>query len=916
VVGAQAAERGRVIEEYLMRKRQAAVNKARGDAQMGWISPAPVASPSGQPPMKRENLGGDCPAALGGRDVAEREYLSRLRAIRLNNFNERRQIEERKARQGVNVRRSIEGAPQDNADVRKKKIEALRAQADDRAARLKEDLERQRREAYEKEKKSWEDHLAKKGFKQHGPKVEKPKVFEKPQAAERRPVPRAPIRTPAVPVVPMTAAFKEAGIQLPGVADEKPAQPSEVPQRGNETKSPVQQRKDEILKKLNEKIPPDRKKWSQSDEPAAVGPAPFANMTLEQTASVMEATGAGDVVVKNPDMGAVLGGVEAAAAPIPGPRKKWTTPGSTVVNVLQKAAISETITIGKQEIDAATKPEDRALGVTVVKDKPVIASKPINKGTIVIEKSPSPAKGQTIVVKSTIVEDEAGEVEETLEVPNDKKMDTEDVPATKDAWSKTTDKKDEAKTEKDQKKLDDKQGEDKDKKDDKEEMSSSRAAVRTDSTDSNNKSNSRRGLTSPDGDASNNIDISIPKTPTNSPAEGGSLKSLSISPMMSPRSPVKAENVLVDGGSSDNDSVEYVLARESSIDIEREKQALEEELEKALMDQVELDDVDEDEEVNDDNNQLYQTASAGVVLGLQTGFFDADVKLLRTCSEPDLCKLFRTNIALNPFFEAEKQKNDLDLEDIEDEDDEDEDDAVEESENDMKEGKSADVDEDKEDGGEDEDDMESIRKSYQHLLEEGDDDDEDGVVTDNGTEELDSTEELQTFIRKSTNKSMEGSDTLTANGKDNEARKDNEDRKTSGIGDSIEDDDDVDDDDDLEGAIGGDPEVVANWDSGSGESDDEEMHSDDDNESVFSMLEESRARLETELGCDQFMKAYKSIAAIHEDEDENIEDGFKIVSGILGREKEYLYPKILQLVMADGAFIEGNELVCYVDVYK
>uniref|UniRef100_A0ABM0N0V2 non-specific serine/threonine protein kinase n=1 Tax=Saccoglossus kowalevskii TaxID=10224 RepID=A0ABM0N0V2_SACKO len=809
VVGAQAAERGRVIEEYLMRKRQAAVNKARGDAQMGWISPAPVASPSGQPPMKRENLGGDCPAALGGRDVAEREYLSRLRAIRLNNFNERRQIEERKARQGVNVRRSIEGAPQDNADVRKKKIEALRAQADDRAARLKEDLERQRREAYEKEKKSWEDHLAKKGFKQHGPKVEKPKVFEKPQAAERRPVPRAPIRTPAVPVVPMTAAFKEAGIQLPGVADEKPAQPSEVPQRGNETKSPVQQRKDEILKKLNEKIPPDRKKWSQSDEPAAVGPAPFANMTLEQTASVMEATGAGDVVVKNPDMGAVLGGVEAAAAPIPGPRKKWTTPGSTVVNVLQKAAISETITIGKQEIDAATKPEDRALGVTVVKDKPVIASKPINKGTIVIEKSPSPAKGQTIVVKSTIVEDEAGEVEETLEVPNDKKMDTEDVPATKDAWSKTTDKKDEAKTEKDQKKLDDKQGEDKDKKDDKEEMSSS-----------------------------------------------------------------------------------------------------------PLMDQVELDDVDEDEEVNDDNNQLYQTASAGVVLGLQTGFFDADVKLLRTCSEPDLCKLFRTNIALNPFFEAEKQKNDLDLEDIEDEDDEDEDDAVEESENDMKEGKSADVDEDKEDGGEDEDDMESIRKSYQHLLEEGDDDDEDGVVTDNGTEELDSTEELQTFIRKSTNKSMEGSDTLTANGKDNEARKDNEDRKTSGIGDSIEDDDDVDDDDDLEGAIGGDPEVVANWDSGSGESDDEEMHSDDDNESVFSMLEESRARLETELGCDQFMKAYKSIAAIHEDEDENIEDGFKIVSGILGREKEYLYPKILQLVMADGAFIEGNELVCYVDVYK
>ena len=36
----------------------------------------------------------------------------------------------------------------------------VQAQADEKAARLKEQLERQRREAYEKEKRSWEDHVS------------------------------------------------------------------------------------------------------------------------------------------------------------------------------------------------------------------------------------------------------------------------------------------------------------------------------------------------------------------------------------------------------------------------------------------------------------------------------------------------------------------------------------------------------------------------------------------------------------------------------------------------------------------------------------------------------------------------------------------------------------------------------------
>ena len=37
---------------------------------------------------------------------------------------------------------------------------SLQAQADEKAARLKEQLEKQRREAYEKEKKQWEEHVS------------------------------------------------------------------------------------------------------------------------------------------------------------------------------------------------------------------------------------------------------------------------------------------------------------------------------------------------------------------------------------------------------------------------------------------------------------------------------------------------------------------------------------------------------------------------------------------------------------------------------------------------------------------------------------------------------------------------------------------------------------------------------------
>ena len=54
-----------------------------------------------------------------------------------------------------------------------------------------------------------------------------------------------------------------------------------------------------------------------------------------------------------------------------------------------------------------------------------------------------------------------------------------------------------------------------------------------------------------------------------------------------------------------------------------------------------------------------------------------------------------------------------------------------------------------------------------------------------------------------------------------------------------------------------------------------------------------------------FTYSFTLFQAIHEDEDENIEEGVHLISQILGKDKEHLYPSILQLVMADGVFTEG-----------
>lgn len=110
-------------------------------------------------------------------------------------------------------------------------------------------------------------------------------------------------------------------------------------------------------------------------------------------------------------------------------------------------------------------------------------------------------------------------------------------------------------------------------------------------------------------------------------------------------------------------------------------------------------------------------------------------------------------------------------------------------------------------------------------------------------------------------------------------------------------------------------------------------------DSIFSRLEELRFNLEQQMGFEKFIEAYNKIKvyvflanvllpyckslnltpqtgplntsyvlykAIHEDEDENIDLGSSLVLSILGTEHQHLYPNILHLVMADGAYQEGE----------
>ncbi|XP_077000581.1 serine/threonine-protein kinase Nek1 isoform X3 [Tamandua tetradactyla] len=197
--GQLAMERAKQVEEFLQRKQEAMQNKARAEGHM--------------------------------------VYLARLRQIRLQNFNERLQIKA-KLRGEKKEADSIEGQEEsEEADTRRKKIEALKAQANARAAVLKEQLERKRKEAYEREKKVWEEHLVAKGVKNSD-------VFPPLGQLE---IDGSPSKQQIRSVISMTSALKEVGMDRSLIDTQETSE--EIQKTNNAISS-----KREILRRLNQNL--------------------------------------------------------------------------------------------------------------------------------------------------------------------------------------------------------------------------------------------------------------------------------------------------------------------------------------------------------------------------------------------------------------------------------------------------------------------------------------------------------------------------------------------------------------------------------------------------------------------------------------------------------------------------------------
>ncbi|ERE92373.1 serine/threonine-protein kinase Nek1-like protein [Cricetulus griseus] len=183
-------------------------------------------------------------------------YLARLRQIRLQNFNERQQIKARL--RGENKEANGTKGPEatEEADLRLKKMESLKAQTNARVAVLKEQLERKRKEAYEREKRVWEEQL-----------VERIKSSDVSPPLEHQERAGSPSKQQMRPVISVTSAMKEVGLEgsLTGTQES-----AEEMQKSNNAISS----KREILRRLNENLKAqedEKEKQHHSDSCEIVG---------------------------------------------------------------------------------------------------------------------------------------------------------------------------------------------------------------------------------------------------------------------------------------------------------------------------------------------------------------------------------------------------------------------------------------------------------------------------------------------------------------------------------------------------------------------------------------------------------------------------------------------------------------------
>ncbi|XP_051698524.2 serine/threonine-protein kinase Nek1 isoform X7 [Oryctolagus cuniculus] len=292
-------ERAKQVEEFLQRKQEAMQNKARAE----------------------------------GHTV----YLARLKQIRLQNFNERQQIKAklRGEKKEADSYTGPEGS--EEADMRRKNNESFKAQANAHAAILKEKMERKRKEAYEREKKVWEDPLVAKGVKSSdvSPALGQHETGGSPSKQQMR------------SAISMTSALKEVGMDRSLIDIEETSEEIQKTNNAISSKREILRRLNENLKahedekgtqpgsdiseiilyenaKEHEKEKPvssDRKKWDVGGQLVI----PLDELTLDSSFSATEKHTVGEVIKLDPSGS---------------PRKVWgKSPTDSVLKILGEAEL-------------------------------------------------------------------------------------------------------------------------------------------------------------------------------------------------------------------------------------------------------------------------------------------------------------------------------------------------------------------------------------------------------------------------------------------------------------------------------------------------------------------------------------------------------------------------------------------------
>ncbi|XP_050995113.1 serine/threonine-protein kinase Nek1 isoform X2 [Labeo rohita] len=870
--GQLAAERAKQVEEFLQRKREAMLNKVRAEGQLGARQnlAAIFASWTNSSRCRRPQV-----------NKEEEEYLARLRQIRLQNFNERQQIKarlrgEKYDSDGSDSQESCEEA----AVLRRKKIEALKAQSKARAAVLKEQLEKKRREAYEREKKAWEDHLVARGVKVAvgavggAPSPAVPATQPSDSTPQEDASKATPSSRPTTPAISMTAALKDVGAISSG-------QSSPMKEDSLKAETPGgQSDKKEILRRLNQKVqtteedavkdatpgssascptpqqiqpsiieerPPtagDRKKWEAVAPPILS----VAEQTLEETCATLAVS-----QVASPETNEPPGG----------DRKKWQTDGAPLLSVAQQ-------TLEETSFTTAGQLTEKTAGEVIRMDawqgeglRKAWGRSPDSEVLKVLEQAELQSFTQKLDTASTcdhtlteslnLIEESSDVTHETKQVPLPQPCQPaiglakqevtcqETVPITGEVQSQELIPPTQEEIQKTQ------SGESE------EEVVDDMESVVLDEA-------SQQTSKPPPADV---MQAWTNDTPVSQPAEGRVIQAECTE--ITQREEKQPEPAVE----------ESLFVKLSSSPAHRRTVAL-----AVLSAQSSLEDsssvASRSRSVSPLRSQRHDDA---LLIGLSTGLFDANnPKMLRTCSLPDLSKVFSDSAEPES---AVAPDNNLEIEDLEDK-------ADEQSE-------PEDVYED--------DDLRELRASMERLLQEQRSDDENDEEEDDGGGSNGSPADEEAA----------GLNGLASVGDD---KRSPEEECFNGM---AEEDDDVSHgEDEPGGPVTNGMEVEEDEEQNSSEGQlNEEWHSDDSEEeddedleqqdSIFSRLEELRFHLEQAMGFENFIQAYNKIKAIHEDEDENIAMGSSMVENILGTEHQHLYPKILNLVMADGAYQEDND---------